>query len=154
MAEEPFGVLGLDAAAERSTGRLRLVAAAATLAGAIGIALASPPAAGWACAALGLLASLMWVGMWARARRVVRDEERHYLALEPGGLRLSEGASETRVPWDEIDEIEVDEDRLVLQVKRTTGAPVRVEPRYGGLGVHDLEAAVRRACQAARTGRA
>lgn len=147
---DPFGRLSLDTTAERETATLRLVAAGTTLLGAIGVALSSPPGLRWGCAILGLLASSMWVGMWARARRALGDEARHHLTLDRTELSLSEGPSQSSVPWKEVVEIEVDEDRLVLQVKRTGGSLLSVEPRYGGLGVYDLEARIRRAWEAAR----
>ena len=57
------------------------------------------------------------------------------------------------VGWDEVASIEADEDRLVVVVTPREGEEIAVPPRYGGLGVHDLAAAIeearRRGCVSA-----
>ncbi|HJL20357.1 MAG TPA: hypothetical protein RMH99_32115 [Sandaracinaceae bacterium LLY-WYZ-13_1] len=146
----PFRVLSLDPAAEREAATLRLVGGVVCALGAVALAGLDPPPIGWVVAALGLVGAVFWFRRWARARRVVHDAAHHRLALDPDGLRLVEGDREQAAPWDTVVDVEADEDRLVVRVTRERGDAVLIEPRYGGLGMHDLERAVRRAWDAAR----
>jgi len=81
--------------------------------------------------------------MGLAARRRLRDASRWRLVLGPEGLSLIEGARERRVAWEDVAAIETDDDRLVVEIRlRNEAEPLVVEPRYGGLGVVDLEAAI------------
>lgn len=133
---------------ERSVARLRLVAAAVVGVGAVWLALLGPPPAGWLCVVGGLGASIMWLVMAFRARRRTADADRQRLVLGPDGLALVEGARERTVPWDAVDAVEIDEERLVVRVLVRGEEPVAIEPRYGGLGAYDLREAIRRAWDA------
>ncbi|HEY8427492.1 MAG TPA: hypothetical protein VIL20_03925, partial [Sandaracinaceae bacterium] len=102
--------------------------------------------AAWACAALSLLASFAWIGMGLTARRRLRDAGRWKLVLAAEGLSLIEGPRRRRVAWEDVEAIETNDDRLVVEIRvRGEAEPIVVEPRYGGLGVVDLEAAIRAA---------
>lgn len=141
-----FRTLPLDRGAERSVATLRLVAAAAVAIGAIWLILLRPPAQVWLCVILALVASFAWIVMALGARRRLRRAEDHRLVLDAGGLALFEGENERRVAWDAVDSIETDEERLVVEVRiRDEAAPIVVEPRYGGLGLVELEEAIRKA---------
>ena len=47
--------------------------------------------------------------------------------------------------WDDIASISADEDRLVVAVAPREGEPVVIPPRYGGLGMYELESAIEEA---------
>lgn len=148
----PFRSLSLDAS-ERSTARLRLVAAAVVGLAAVWVAALKPPPAGWLCVAVGLLASLMWLAMGMRARRRLADPDRQRLELRADGLTLVEGGAQRYVAWHELESLGVDEERLVVRLRiRAQDDPIDIEPRYGGLGAYDLEEAIRRARDAATEG--
>lgn len=142
---EPFRTLPLDRESERAVRALRLTAAVVVLGGAVWLALVAGDPKLWVCSGAAFVASAVWLVMGLRAGRRIRDAERHRLDLDPHALRLLEGGVERRVPWGDVRHIEVDEERLVVRISIADGEPVVLEPRYGGLGVHDLEAAVRRA---------
>jgi hypothetical protein len=141
----PFRTLSLDRGSERSVAALRLTAAALVVCGSIWLLSIRPPLAAWACAGGGIVASLAWLVMGLRARRRIRDADRHRLVLEPEALHLVEGDRERRIAWADVTQVELAEDRLVVRVSVTDGEALSIEPRFGGLGAHDLEAAVRRA---------
>ncbi len=142
----PYRTLPLDRDAERSVALLRLVAAVVVAGAAIWLALLRPAGAVWICILGSLVASLAWLGMAAAARRRLRRAQDHRLVLDPEGLALVDGDRERRAPWEAVEAVEVDEDRLVVVVRvRGEDAPIVVEPRYGGLGVLDLDAAIRAA---------
>lgn len=148
----PYRTLPLDRTTERSVAALRLVAAVVVAGAAIWLALLRPSGAAWICIGGAFVASLAWLGMAAAARRRVQRAEDHRLVIGEDGLTLVEGARVRRSAWEEIEAIEVDEDRLVVVVRlRGEEEPIVVEPRYGGLGVFDLDRAIRAAReQAAR----
>ncbi|MFK7988256.1 MAG: PH domain-containing protein [Sandaracinaceae bacterium] len=138
----PFRTLELDTGAERQIGRFRLLAAAGCVVGAVWLVAIAPPSKGYYCAGAGFAAALMWVGLWARGRRLVRRAGDHGLMLAEEGLTLSTPDKTTTVAWDAIEHIEVDEDRLVVELTTREGAPLSLMPRYGGLGMYELEAAI------------
>ncbi len=147
-----FRTLPLDRQAERSAALLRLVAALVVALGAIWLVLLSPPVWVWACAALAIAASIMWIVMGLRARRRLVDAARHRLVLDEHALSLVEGDDERQIPWGAIESIALDEERLVVRVNVRDEERLDIEPRYGGLGAYDLEAAIRRALRAATAG--
>ncbi len=145
-----FRTLPLDRGAERSVAALRLVAAASVAIAAVWIVFLRPNALAWACVALAVVTALAWVGMAAAGRRRMRNAERFRLALERDGLTLIEGAKERRASWDDVESIRTDEESLRVEVRVRDEEPIVIEPRYGGLGAHDLEAAIRAAKEEAR----
>jgi membrane protein implicated in regulation of membrane protease activity len=104
----------------------------------------------WLVVGVALLVAVIWVAMFARARRRIAAPDRHALSLTPDAMVLIEGKREDRVEWGEIARIDVDEDRLMVKVEARGRDPLYVEPRYGGLGVTELERAIRSAYEAAR----
>lgn len=148
-AAETFRVLALDSA-ESEYGALRLVGAIATAAGSITLVALQPSLFGWMCAFVGFGISGMWIGRWLQARRMTDRADEHFLALAPSGLELSAGAARTEVGWDAVEAVRVNEDRLVLEIAHRDGDTLKIDPRYGGLGLYDLEAAVSSAWEAAK----
>jgi hypothetical protein len=60
-----------------------------------------------------------------------------------------EGDEERQIPWDTIESITTDEEKLTVRIRVREGERLDIEPRYGGLGAHALEAELRRALEAA-----
>jgi hypothetical protein len=137
--------LELDAAAERSVAWLRLVAALASLVAAGWLVMIVPPGRGLLCAGLGAAGALLWLGLFVRGRCVVRRAGEHRVVLGAGELTLHEGPRVVRIPWEEIASVRADEEHLVVEVMPHTGAPLGIEPRYGGLGMYELAAAIEEA---------
>jgi len=128
----------LDRRGERAVYGLRLGAAALTFLGSLWLALLGPSTLGWVVVGLGILATVGWVVSFERARRRDHDRHRYYLDLAGDRLTLAEGAELHTIPWNRIVEVNVDEDRLAVVVTQDGGAPLRIEPRYGALGIYEL----------------
>ncbi len=140
----------LDVRAEREAAGLRIAAALLVL-----------PASVWLLALpypflrLFALSGFAFAGLWIvralRARRLTRAQAEHYLELDRDALRLREGERLQVLPWKEVESVRVDEDRLTVSLaRRDGGPPLELEPRYQGLGVHDLGQAVYQALARAR----
>jgi hypothetical protein len=153
VSQVPRGtvVLTLDVRAERSVAWLRTLGAVAALAAAVWMASLGPGAVGAVLVCIAALAGMGWLLAAAAGRRRARNPGAWSLTLDDEALRLREGAVTTEVPWTEVDLVEVDEDRLVVRVCRTTGETVWLEPRYPGLSVHGLADLVDTRARAART---
>jgi hypothetical protein len=133
----------MDAAAERSTGRLRLVAAIVTLAAVFWLATSDPGMVGWAVAVLGTLVSAGWLESYRRCRRRAAEASKHFLEISEDGLTLAEGDRKHHIAWTEMKAVEVDEERLAISVSRTGAAPLTIQPRYRGVSLEELAAAIR-----------
>jgi hypothetical protein len=139
---EPERVFRLDAGAERSVAVLRIIAAVVVLAATIWMVILGPSPICW----LGIVGSWGIVVGWFFASRASRRRaaagQSHYLALRPGGLALAEGGPEIFVPWEQVLAVDADEDKLVVKITRTSGPVLALEPRYAGVGLHELRAAI------------
>lgn len=133
----------LDVASERATARLRLLGAVAVVGGCGWIAVTRPGVVVGIVAAFGLLVAAFWVVSWRRSEKRLRDAPRWYLELGADELVLSEGERVVHVPWPSVRGVEIDEERLVVVVTRTGADPVVIEPRYPGVAIEALAAAVR-----------
>lgn len=135
----------IDARGERGVARLRSAAALLALAGALALFLARVPVVVFMVAVLAAFISLAWLVQAKKARRRAHDPERHYLAVHARGLCVADGPSETWQPWDQVTEVDVDEERLDIVLSRRGLPPLRVEPRYPGVAIHDLMRTLRNA---------
>jgi hypothetical protein len=141
--------LALDAQSERQTASLRVVAALlALVAGCWLFALPYPLLYVFALASLAFAA--IFLASAARMRKRSLHAQEHYLDLGPDALRVREGDRVQIVPWREVKSVRIDEDRLVVWVDRGTGPALELEPRYRGLSLHALAAAVHGAFSAAQ----
>lgn len=136
---------------ERELRVFRTVAASVVGSVALVVIALSPGFRGWACGGVSLLFAIGWAMAARHARRRIDAPEEWGVDLEPTHLGLREGPGRHRtVPWPEIRSVEVDEERLVVQVSRGRGVPpLRIEPRFGGLGAYELADAVETARRAA-----
>lgn len=130
--------LPLDVPAERGPARLRLLGSLCVGVAAIWIFASHPGTGGVVVALAALLACVGWAASYARASRTIRAASAHFIAWDSRTLTLAAGKDQHQVPWAEITDIVVDEERLVVVVERGSAPSHRVEPRYGGLGVYAL----------------
>lgn len=116
-----------DARAELQALRLRGVAGiVALVAGAWLLALPDwlPRVFGLAGCAFGVL----WIVRWKRG---AAPPSSTYLELRDDALVRRTGDAVEVVPWSDVRDVEVDEDRLVVRVDRAAAEPLWIEPRYG-----------------------
>lgn len=145
LDERPCVRFELDERAERGSAVLRMVAALLTIAAGIW-AFALPYLAPRLFALAGFAFAALWL---VRALRMLRSGRRtpsaHYLELRDNALCLREGSEEQIVPWEEITQIAIDEDRLLVVVERRNSAALLLEPQYRGVGLRPMADAVQQA---------
>lgn len=95
--------------------------------------------------ALALLAALGYAAAAGHHARRRRNAGQWYLGLYEHGLLLAEGERHAWVPWEQVREVEVDEERLQLCIERVNEPPLRLEPVYEGVDLPGLERMVRNA---------
>ncbi|MEM9067819.1 MAG: hypothetical protein AAGE52_04910 [Myxococcota bacterium] len=128
-------------------GRLRLAGAAIVFA--MGIVLVSEGAGGigWTIVVMAWLVGLGWTAAFFRARSRARSADAHFLEVGPSAMRMARGRDPVEVTWAEVSCVRVDEERLVIWVDRHQGEPVRVEPVWRGVGLHELAETLRDAAK-------
>jgi hypothetical protein len=114
------------------------------LVGAILILSGDPGSIGWVVALVGLGAAVGWAVAFARSLRRTAARDQAFLEVRQRGLVLADGPHRHQIPWTDVKEVEVDEDRLVVRISKGTEPPVIVEPRYRRVGVYDLCETIRR----------
>jgi hypothetical protein len=136
----------LDVREVRDRVRLRLLAALPALAGGIWLLWTTDNTLLRLLAGAGLVFATVWV---VRARSSVAQLASagdHYLETDPEGLTVRAGAQQRRLAWSEIAAVEIDEDRLVIQLRlQSGGRPLAIEPQYGELGLYELGEWIQRA---------
>ncbi len=132
--------LELDAAAERSVGQLRLFGAMLIVAMSAVLVAQGVGPVGWVLIVSAWLIAAAWVMAFLRSRRRLREADAHYLELGSDALRMVRGSARIEVSWADVVEVEVDEERLVVWVCLRSGPPVKVEPVWRGVGLHELAA--------------
>jgi hypothetical protein len=139
----------LDVRAERGAAALRVGAALITVfAGAWLLML--PYSAPRYFAVAGLAFAALWLWRAFRMHRKDRDPQAHYLELRPEALCLCEGGEERIVPWQEVESVAIDEDRLQVVVTRKDSPALLLEPQYRGLGLRAMADAVQDALTQSR----
>ena len=128
----------VDRAAISAVGRLRLFAGIACICASTWIAVGGPKLLGWFIASLGWLAGLGWTVAFLRSRREARRPDLGALQIDETGLRWGAPPDLVVVPWGEVTKIEVNDERLRVDVWTSAPTPLPLEARYQGLGVHDL----------------
>ena len=132
----------LDVQAIRAVGRLRLVGAILVFAMGLALVWRGAGSIGWIIVVTSWLVGFGWVAAYALSRRRT-DSEAHYLLLDSTGVTMARGADPVRLPWGEVEDIEVDEDRLVVWVSRRTGERLRIDPVWRGVSLEQLGDALR-----------
>ncbi|MCA9582970.1 MAG: hypothetical protein KC416_14320, partial [Myxococcales bacterium] len=92
----------------------------------------------WVVVVACLAAVLGWGLSVVRTRRRSHLASRYYLDLSAEGLALAEGEARHQIAWAEVEGIWVDEERIQVVIERKGEEPLRIEPRYGGLGAYGL----------------
>lgn len=102
-------------------------------------------------ALLGLAISLLWLAQARRAARTGAAPQAHYLSIHRDGLVVAEHDRLTCLPFADVADIAVDEERLDIALRMRDGSCVRIEPRYPGVEIHELMHRLREA-KAAQAG--
>ena len=139
----------LDVRGERQSMMLRQGAAYLVLcAGAWQMAL--PYAVPRAFAVAGFVFAALWLVGSLRTRRVLQNAHEHFLELDAAGIGLCEGGTTLRVPWQEVQSVAINHDRLHIVVVRTNAQDLVIEPRYQGMDLQKLAETLSRALKQGR----
>lgn len=144
----PFRTLEEDVGGGRAIASLRLVGAVVVLAAGAWLVVSTPTARAGGMALLALLVALAWIGGYVRSRR--RTAPKLLLRLTPEAVEVVLADRIDRAPWADVRGVAVDEDRLVVRIERHAGEALVLDPLWRGLGVYDLERAIRAAWEASR----
>ena len=114
----------------------------------LAVLLGKVPVAVFLVGALGLALSLAWLVQARRSAQRAREPQATYLAVHATGLVWSDPPRPPIwVAWSEVNELEVDEERLDILVSRKAASPLHIEPRYPGVEIHELVRTLRNAWQ-------
>jgi len=150
--EDPFRKLPLDRRVA-DVGLLRFAAAVISLIACVWLALSGPPIWAWVVVVGGLFFAWFWVRRWAQSAKQTLEPERSYLDLHEGGFSVANAGDVRAVAWDDVRVVEADEERVAVRIELAeVDDPLYVEATYGGLGLYELEAAMRTAREAAPSG--
>lgn len=141
--------LDLDRRVVSQTFAVRAVAATIALLGSAGLMAARGGMWLTLTALLTGAFAVVWVVRGLREQRGALQAG-HHVSLDDTGITLAQGERQTRLGWDNVASITVDEDRLMVNVQPRAGAALMLEPHYGGLGVYDLRAVIVRAFERRR----
>jgi uncharacterized iron-regulated membrane protein len=123
---------------QRALARVRTISALLAFAGAVTMLLGRLPVPVFLLALLGLLISVVWLRQAQKARRAAGAAHRDALQVHEGGLFLDEAERTAWVPWSEVEDIVVDEERLDVVVIRRGTPALRIEPRFPGVDIYEL----------------
>jgi hypothetical protein len=142
--------LVLDVREVRDRMRLRLLATLPALAGGAWLLFTADTLLLRVLALAGLVFAAIWLRSTRRTATQLTRVEDHYLDIGPDGLTLQAGPDSRSIAWSEIDAVEIDEDRLVVQLRLRSSGSLAVEPHYGALGLRELAETIERARADAR----
>ncbi len=143
-----------DAEAERSVGRLRLFGALVlAIMATVLMASGKATAGAWVVVVVAWLVAVGWLVAFSRMRVRVRRRGEHTLDLDAQTLRMSRGAVLTTLAWDDVLAVDVDEDRLVVQIALADGRSVDIPPVWRGpnskrITIYELRDEIRRCADA------
>ncbi len=142
----------LDVREVRDRTRLRLLAALPAFAGGLWLLWTGDSVLLRVLALSGLVFALAWVMLARRNIAQLGMSDSHYLDIAPDGLTIRSGAQSQTLAWSDIDAVEIDEDRLVVQLRTraTDSGSIAVEPQYGSLGLRELAETIDEARRSAR----
>lgn len=130
--------LAYAVSAEREVAWFRLGSALVVLPSSLAVLACARPIGAKALAVLGLLVSIAWVVAFSRSRARLREAHAKHLDIGPEGLTIALGAAPIQVRWSEVESVEIDEERLVVEVKLVGGDAVDVPPVWEGVGLAEL----------------
>lgn len=135
---------------QRTLARVRTVSALLAFAGAATMLLGRLPVPVFLLAVLGLSVSLLWLRQAQKARRAASGAHQDALQVHEAGLLIDEAERTAWVPWRDVEDIVVDEERLDVVVIRRGTPALRIEPRFPGVELYELVATLNNArCAAA-----
>ncbi|MEO0323531.1 MAG: hypothetical protein AAF447_11285 [Myxococcota bacterium] len=149
MSAAPEERLVVDAGQERAVGRFRLLAALASVPAAALVLATDPPLPLALLAFAGLLIGVGWLFAFRAARRRAAGPERA-LVLGAHALRLELGGPPEDIPWRRMDAVELDDERLMVRIKRPGQRDLTLASPGGGLSLEDFHARMEARWQAAR----
>ena len=123
---------------QRALARVRTVSALLAFGGAATMLLGRLPVPVFLLALLGLSVSLLWLRQAQKAKRAVGGTHRDALWVHEAGLLIDEAGRTAWVPWREVEDIVVDEERLDVMVIRRGTSTLRIEPRFPGVELYEL----------------
>ena len=130
--------LMLDVREVRDRVRLRMLASLPALAGGAWLLWSSEGVLLTVLALAGLVFATVWVLLARRSVAQLAGSNDHYLDIGESSLTIRAGSVERSLAWSEIRAVEIDEDRLVVQLRLHPEGSVAVEPQYGALGLREL----------------
>jgi len=123
---------------QRALAYLRAFCAVLALCGAIAMLLGALPLPLFMVAVLAVLLSVAWLAQSRRLAKAARATSRPSLTAYTHGLWIEEATGNEWLPWSDVMQIEVDEERLDVVITKREGARRRIEPRYGGVDLYEL----------------
>jgi len=108
----------------------------------------------WVLAIGGALAggfAIVWLrrGLRDHAHALHGDQN---VLLDHNGITHQRAGEAIHVGWDNVVSVDVDEDRLIVNLACRGRPDLIIEPCFGGLGVYDLQAVIAGARKASRNG--
>ncbi len=131
---------------ERTYARVRTVTACVSAAASALVLLSNVPVAVFLVALLGLAISVVWLFEARKAAQRAETPQTAFLAAHARGLLWADGPRPPIwVAWDEVMDLDVDEERLTVRVTRKAAPPLHIPPRYPGVEIHELVFKLRKA---------
>jgi len=137
--------LVLDVREVRDRTRLRLLATLPAFAGGAWLLWTGDTLLLRILALAGLVFAVLWLVSARRAVTQLARSDEHYLDIGAAGLTIQNGPDARSISWSEIDAVEIDEDRLVVQLRLRGSGSLAVEPHYGSLDLRELAETIERA---------
>ena len=133
----------LDHENERSVGYMRLGGAFLVfLMGLILISRGTGPV-GWVIIAATWIIGVLWLFSSRASLRRASQKNQYYVELGPLGLELCMHGTSRHVQWAQIDNIELDEEKLVIWITCHNGQQLRIDPIWQGIGLYELMETIR-----------
>jgi len=128
----------VSASEQRALSRVRMTSAVVAFLGACTMLLGKLPVPVFLLALLGLTLSVAWFAQARRMSRAARAAHRDALAVHAAGLHIDEAGRNLWCSWADVSEVSIDEERLDVVLSLRDAPPLRIEPRYPGVDIHEL----------------
>ena len=131
-------VLPGNVRAEREVGWVYTLSATALLLAGLWLLLVAERGIQYSLALAGVLGGIAFASRARACFARARSAPSHFLHLLGEVLVVHDSGSERRLPWSAVQATLVDQDRLCVVLHLADGGQLRVEPRYGDLGLQAL----------------
>lgn len=135
---------------QRALARVRTGSALLASLAALAMLLGELPIPAFLIAVLALMISIVWLRQAGRAARLAKRAQPEALTVYARGFTLDQGERTHWVPWRNVERVFVDEERLDIVVEQRGTRPLRLEPRYPGVDIHELVRTLVEAHESAR----